>query len=244
MKKLNFILSVPSVQSVVKVFRSRQAEFISEGINMDTQFSQISSQPSFITNEKLLSDLASVAAKLGRRRISQTDYSDHGRYSFITICRRFRSWREALALVNCEPLHWRNVPAEKLLVDLRRVAGGASHLTVKQYLAEGMYSRKIVERHFALWQTAVAAAGLKPGCVRKLQAPSRGPRTITVSLRYRVLLRDKFRCVACGRSPATDENVTLEVDHIHPWSRGGATRMENLQTLCSTCNKGKRDQID
>jgi len=211
---------------------------------MRTQFSNSFSWPTFIPNEKLLTDLALVAAKLGRRRMSQTDYSNHGRFSFITICRRFGSWREALGMVNCEPAQWKNVPVEKLLDDLRRVAGKSSRLTAKQYRAEGKYSMKTPYRLFGRWQLALAAAGLKPGNPRKLTAPPRGPRTIPTSLRYRVLLRDKFRCLACGRSPATDANVKLEVDHILPWSRGGATRMENLRTLCETCNKGKGDRVD
>jgi Homing endonuclease associated repeat len=79
--------------------------------------------PNFVTSENLLADLASVAAKVNRRRISQTDYSDHGLYSPLTICRRFNSWREALAIIGCEPLHWRNVSAQTLLDDIQRVAG-------------------------------------------------------------------------------------------------------------------------
>ncbi len=29
------------------------------------------------------------------------------------------------------------------------------------------------------------------------------------------------------------------IDHIKPWSKGGETVLENLQTLCATCNLGK-----
>ena len=42
---------------------------------MHTQFSKSSSWPNFIPSEKLLTDLALVAANVGRRRISQTDCS-------------------------------------------------------------------------------------------------------------------------------------------------------------------------
>ncbi|RKX24889.1 MAG: hypothetical protein DRP45_07160 [Candidatus Zixiibacteriota bacterium] len=31
----------------------------------------------------------------------------------------------------------------------------------------------------------------------------------------------------------------MEVDHKIPWSKGGETIEENLQTLCSECNQGK-----
>jgi 5-methylcytosine-specific restriction endonuclease McrA len=58
-------------------------------------------------------------------------------------------------------------------------------------------------------------------------------------MQWQVLKRDNFKCVACGRSPAKDPNVELHVDHIKPWSKGGETIFENLQTLCSVCNIGK-----
>jgi len=41
------------------------------------------------------------------------------------------------------------------------------------------------------------------------------------------------------RTQAKDPGVELHVDHIFPWSKGGETVFENLQTLCSKCNGGK-----
>lgn len=70
------------------------------------------------------------------------------------------------------------------------------------------------------------------------------PRSISLSLRYKVLSRDRFRCVKCGRSPATDLNVVLHVDHKYPWSKGGQNTEENLRTLCFDCNLGKGDKIE
>lgn len=54
-------------------------------------------------------------------------------------------------------------------------------------------------------------------------------------VRFAVLTRDGFRCVACG-STAKD-GVRIEVDHIDD----DATNNEeyNLQTLCNRCNQGK-----
>ena len=67
---------------------------------------------------------------------------------------------------------------------------------------------------------------------------SRDPST---RLRFEVLARDKFTCRFCGASPAKDPSVTLHIDHIVPWSKGGETSLNNLQTLCSKCNLGKSD---
>lgn len=57
-------------------------------------------------------------------------------------------------------------------------------------------------------------------------------------LRFEVFKRDKFACVYCGRTPPA---VTLEADHVHPASRGGADTMHNLVTACHECNQGKRN---
>lgn len=67
----------------------------------------------------------------------------------------------------------------------------------------------------------------------------RTSRNINTRLRFKVLSRDNFKCCACGASPAKDPSVELHVDHIIPWSKGGETVIENLQTLCSKCNLGK-----
>jgi len=64
-------------------------------------------------------------------------------------------------------------------------------------------------------------------------------RTIPLSIRLKVLSRDNFCCVFCGKSPATDVGTKLQVDHIVPFSKGGTNKQSNLQTLCSECNLGK-----
>lgn len=70
------------------------------------------------------------------------------------------------------------------------------------------------------------------------------PRSISLSLRYRVLSRDRFRCVICGASPAKDATVELHVDHVFPWSKGGQNTEENLRTLCLKCNLGKGATVE
>ena len=66
-------------------------------------------------------------------------------------------------------------------------------------------------------------------------------RKIPDKLRYQVLKRDNFKCCICGASPAKNPSIELHIDHIIPWSKGGETLLENLQTLCSKCNLGKSD---
>lgn len=64
-------------------------------------------------------------------------------------------------------------------------------------------------------------------------------RDIPLKLRLSVLDRDGYRCCLCGRSPAIERGVVLHLDHILPFSKGGTTTYENLQTLCADCNLGK-----
>ena len=57
-------------------------------------------------------------------------------------------------------------------------------------------------------------------------------------LRHQILVRDGYRCRECGKS---NKEVSLDVDHIYPWSKGGPTSEENLWTLCTDCNNAKKD---
>jgi 5-methylcytosine-specific restriction enzyme A len=61
-------------------------------------------------------------------------------------------------------------------------------------------------------------------------------RYIPLSTRVNVLSRDGYKCVFCGRN---SKEVTLEIDHIIPFSGGGSNKSDNLQTLCFDCNRGK-----
>lgn len=57
-------------------------------------------------------------------------------------------------------------------------------------------------------------------------------------LRFDVFKRDSFTCQYCGSHPP---NVVLEVDHVHPASKGGKDEINNLVTSCFECNRGKRN---
>ena len=60
-------------------------------------------------------------------------------------------------------------------------------------------------------------------------------RIITEDLRTTIFERDNHRCVFC------DSPDDLQIDHKKPFSKGGTTSIENLQTLCRKCNMKKRD---
>ena len=77
----------------------------------------------------------------------------------------------------------------------------------------------------------------------RIKSGHKTPREPSKSLRFDVFKRDGYKCVICGRSPVT-HSVDLHVDHIKPYSLGGETFLENLQTLCSDCNLGKSNKKD
>jgi hypothetical protein len=74
-----------------------------------------------------------------------------------------------------------------------------------------------------------------------LEYSKENSRNISLSLRLKLLNRDNFKCVLCGKSPATDFGTKLHIDHIIPFSKRGKSIFENLQTLCEECNLGKSD---
>ena len=66
---------------------------------------------------------------------------------------------------------------------------------------------------------------------------------ITAKKRLDVFKRDKFKCKQCGKSPANEDKIQLEVDHIYPTSLGGSNHFNNLQTLCNICNGVKSNRV-
>lgn len=62
---------------------------------------------------------------------------------------------------------------------------------------------------------------------------------INNKLRYSILQRDDSKCQRCGMGIA--DGVKLEVDHKLPVDWGGANDEDNLWTLCSECNGGKKN---
>ena len=64
-----------------------------------------------------------------------------------------------------------------------------------------------------------------------------GSRSIPQEVKVAVYQRDGGKCVEC------QETDYLEYDHIIPFSKGGATSVNNIQLLCRSCNLAKSDSI-
>lgn len=98
-------------------------------------------------------------------------------------------------------------------------------------LVEGRYG-------FKIWVGKKETPGL---CNNEKERRSRERSKLKPGMRYDVMKRDGFKCCICG---ATSTDESLVVDHIKPISKGGKTKMDNLQTLCNTCNSGKGAKFD
>nr|WP_274521145.1 TerD family protein [Nocardia seriolae] len=73
---------------------------------------------------------------------------------------------------------------------------------------------------------------------RQILAPGdRDSRAIPNHVKNQVWQRDAGKCVECGAQEY------LEFDHVIPWSRGGASSVDNLQILCRRCNLAKGARI-
>lgn len=73
---------------------------------------------------------------------------------------------------------------------------------------------------------------------KKEEAGVRKKKKINGNLRKLVFERDSYRCKKCN------SHLDLCCDHIFPESKGGETTLENLQTLCRSCNAKKKDKIE
>lgn len=66
----------------------------------------------------------------------------------------------------------------------------------------------------------------------------RRPWYIPVQTKRYLINEANERCKLCGMN-----SDNLQIDHIHPVSKGGKCLLENLQVLCSTCNLQKSNHI-
>lgn len=81
---------------------------------------------------------------------------------------------------------------------------------------------------------------LGAGTVQEIHAPRK--RTMSAATRRRAVTRLSAwygdRCWYCGE-PFDDSAHRRTIDHVVPWSRGGANALTNLRLACSSCNAAK-----
>ena len=60
-----------------------------------------------------------------------------------------------------------------------------------------------------------------------------------------VYLKDRYRCVYCGRDMLSDFDswMSLEIDHLIPVSKGGDDSLDNRVATCHVCNRLKGQSV-
>ena len=210
--------------------------------------------------EEFLEDIRKVARKLGKDTVTTSEYSEHGKYHPTTIRNRTGSWLFILEKAGLSPSSTkRNISDDDLFINIRNIwvqlERQPNCKDLKKPLSK--YSERPYRRRFGTWQQALQAfieyidspnsdrPQQKDECVSTKKANAsvrktrKTKRTISDRLRFSILLRDGFRCQSCGSSPLSSPGTELHVDHIIPWSKGGETLPDNLQTKCKRCNLGK-----
>lgn len=207
-----------------------------------------------ISNDELISDMIRVSQLLNQSTLTAAEYDRYGNFHSRTISKRFNTWNNALIIANLQ-ISNRFYTDEELFDNLAKIWVRLGKQPSKRDLAlvGSDISYKAYERRFGRWSTALKSFveyfNAKQGDLSNTMVDIDqyiynrriSSRDINLRLRFLVMSRDNFKCCLCGASPAKDPSVVLHVDHIKPWSKGGVTEINNLQTLCSRCNQGKSD---
>lgn len=222
----------------------------------------------YIHDSDYIFDLRRVASILNKSTVVMSEYKQIGKYSPGKLLMRFGNWDSALKAASLETTGYhRKVTELDLFQDIEntwiRLGRQPKTSDIKSGISK--YSMTTYIRHFGSWRNALEAFVKyinsaddtindtlsnnteKSNCentdTNNCRVFHRTKRSISLQMRFAVLKRDNFKCCFCGASPATNQSVTLHIDHIVPWSKGGETVIENLQTLCSKCNLEKSNMM-
>lgn len=209
-------------------------------------------------DEELLEDLRRSAKALGRETITMAEYEEVGKTHPSTIQRRFGSWPKALELAGLQPSRSKiGISDDELFENIKSlwISLGRQPRYGEVKAPSSLFSAGTYENRFGSWSKALGrfvewvnsdqpqeSVEEQSAANITTQTPSAKRRTrreISDRQRFRILVRDGFRCKSCGASPLIQPGVELHVDHIFPWSKGGETTDDNLESKCKQCNLGK-----
>ncbi|MGQ0676005.1 MAG: homing endonuclease associated repeat-containing protein [Rhodospirillales bacterium] len=216
------------------------------------------------TDEELLDELRAVVCSGAGNAVTREDVRRAGGPGEGVLAARFGTWQKAAeaAGLKLSPMSRRYGDAEcfeNLLRVWTHYARPPRYIEMNRppsQIGVGAYVRR-----FNGWGRALEAfvrqanagdgenrAAMEPAFTKPdPQTPgarANNPRSVPLSLRFQVLTRDRFKCTACGLSPAIDPFCRLHVDHVVPASLGGRTELGNLRALCAYCNIGRGNRVE
>lgn len=216
-----------------------------------------------ISNDEYIADIKYVAELLHKHTVTNTEYRKYGKYDASKLSKRFGSWKIALEAADLHPTGYNtSISDTELLDEIERVWIRLGRQPTTSDIKDGAFQYGLTTylRHFGSWRKALETfvsyvntdepiANENETIVvisqkaNSTSAKHKTNRDINLRLRFLVMKRDNFKCCICGATPATNPSVELHIDHIIPWSKGGETTLDNLQTLCSNCNLGKSNLL-
>jgi hypothetical protein len=196
----------------------------------------------YFDNKELLDDIKRVAGLLKVDSISREEYDKNGKFHSATIYRRFKGWNNALKNAGLKPRMEYNISEKDLFDNLENIwkIVGIQPSTTQMDKSPSKFSSMTYRRRFGSWLNAcksfIKYKKNDPEFIRLITKKTSKSRTINQKTRLKIFKRDNYTCTICGKSPATCIGVTLHIDHIKPFSKGGNNNLENLRTLCDKCN--------
>lgn len=219
-----------------------------------------------MSDATVLASLQSLATRLGRNELTGDDINECLPFSEGILRKRWGSLKAAFEAAGLKTTNaGRRYSDEECFDNLLAVWThyGRPPMHKEMSRSPSFVGGKAYILRFGTWNKALAAfiervkQDRDPGpdswsaqedvleqtTLKNRVSSSEDRREIPLGLRFRILYRDRFKCVLCGDRPARNPECFLHVDHILPWSRGGKTREDNLRTLCEICNVGRGNRF-
>jgi hypothetical protein len=216
---------------------------------MDNQFTFVQAKSGSVSESEIIKDFIRVTEELSQIKLTQKVYTEHGNFDVSTAIRKFGTWNKAIKAAGLKTSNVVNVSDEELYKNILNLWEQLGKQPRRANLTNDIseYSQSPYNRRFSTWNNAlqnfvVWANGEEISAPESSDidnAKRKTGRDPSLRLRFKIMQRDNFTCKQCGASPAKNPSVELHIDHIIPWSKGGDTIFENLQTLCLQCNLGK-----
>ena len=257
-----------SAATVRRRFGSWQAALVKAGLPYGgpklTEKMKTQTRGQRLSGDDVIAEMKRVQAVVARDVLTTSDFKSFATTSLRVVRRNFRTWTNALkqaGIAQSEDANkgWTNKEC------LDNIASVWTYYGRQPKFREMMFRPSeirgpVYKRRWGTWRNALRAFVVVANacedehdvsaCVppidisqnaTKRTAPhlNRAMGYVCPRLRFLVFQRDRFKCVVCGRSPATHLKVVLHADHVTPLASGGNTSLENLQTLCYECNMGK-----
>lgn len=225
------------------------------------------------TPQILLADLRAIASEANLSSIEFKKYKEFGgSYSIGTFQNTFGSWKDACRKAGFRSARSLNYSDDELFDEIQRLwellgrEPKAREIKTQSSISFNAFKKRFGSHSktihaFCIDRENVGSPDIPQEPLKtpkqestnirsKKQANSENqiikmttPRFPSKRLRFILLNRDNFMCVNCGNGPRNSPGTKLHIDHIIPYSKGGETTAENLQTLCSACNLGKSDLV-